>query len=656
MEYKELVEKLNYYSKRYYIEDDPVVSDAEYDRLYSELLKMEADDPSVIAYDSPSQRVGDLPVSSLDSVAHEHKMLSLSNAYSQEDLSRFVVNIQKDIPSASFVVEPKIDGAAIVLTYENGKLVRGATRGDGTNGEDVTHNVRTIRSLPLEIGYKEKLIVRGGEVFMPVASFERLNRVNAENNKKLFVNPRNAAAGTLKLLDSKLAYERGLDAFIYGIDSGGTESHFDDMAFLKNYGFNTNELIGRFSSGDQIWEYVEFIGSKRDSLEYDIDGAVVKVDSKASQRSLGGATIKSPKWAIAYKYPAQEAITTLLDVDFQVGRTGSITPVAKLDPVFLAGSTISNATLHNEDEIERLGIKIGDKIAIRKGGDIIPKVIRPIADERDGTERDVIFLSNCPVCNSTLVKEETDINRKCINPACPAQLKLSLLHFASRKAMDIQGFGEALVDKLVDDGKIHDVSEIYTVPLDYLIEEDGFGEKSVEKLTKAIQSSKEKEFAKVLYGLGLRHVGERTAQVLAEHFGDIDSLIKADVEMLTAVRDIGAETAVSIVNSFSNADLLGIINRLKMSGIKFYQEKSEISSDILGGDKSFVVTGTLSLPRDHFKKLIEANGGRVLSAVSGKLDFLLVGGDNAGSKLEKAQKLGVTVIDEEQLNKMLDGE
>ncbi len=276
-----------------------------------------------------------------------------------------------------------------------------------------------------------------------------------------------------------------------------------------------------------------------------------------------GATIKSPKWAIAYKYPAQEAITTLLDVDFQVGRTGSITPVAKLDPVFLAGSTISNATLHNEDEIERLGIKIGDKIAIRKGGDIIPKVIRPIADERDGTERDVIFLSNCPVCNSTLVKEETDINRKCINPACPAQLKLSLLHFASRKAMDIQGFGEALVDKLVDDGKIHDVSEIYTVPLDYLIEEDGFGEKSVEKLTKAIQSSKEKEFAKVLYGLGLRHVGERTAQVLAEHFGDIDSLIKADVEMLTAVRDIGAETAVSIVNSFSNADLLGIINRLK---------------------------------------------------------------------------------------------
>jgi len=652
MDYKELVERLNYYSKRYYVEDDPVVSDAEYDKLYNELLQFEADDPSIIVHDSPSQRVGDKPISGLDSITHEHRMLSLSNAYSEEELNKFFDKIVKEIPSATFVVEPKIDGAAIVLTYENGKLVRGATRGDGTNGEDVTHNVRTIRSLPLEIDYKEKLIVRG-EVFMPVASFERLNRISSENNKKTFVNPRNAAAGTLKLLDSKIAYERGLDAFIYGIDEGGTDNHFDDLNFLKNKGFNINNLIGKFQSFDQVWKCVEFIGSKRDSLEYDIDGAVIKVDSKSSQRSLG-ANIKSPNWAIAYKYPAQEAITTLLDVEFQVGRTGSITPVAKLDPVFLAGSTISNATLHNEDEIERLGIKIGDKIAIRKGGDIIPKVIRPIIDERDGNEKDVFFLDNCPVCNSNLEKNETDINRKCINPACPAQLKLSLLHFASRKAMDIQGFGEALVDKLVDDDKIHDVSEIYTQSLEYLIEEDGFGEKSVDKLNKAIEGSKKKEFAKVLYGLGLRHVGERTAQVLAEYFGDIDSIIKADVEMLVNVRDIGEETAGSIVNSFSNANLIGIINRLKESGIQFAQVKSEPSSNVLVG-KTFVVTGTLSLPRDHFKKLIEANGGKVLSAVSGKLDYLLVG-DNAGSKLAKAEKLGVAVIDEEQLKKMLDGD
>jgi len=652
MDYRELVDKLNYYSKKYYVEDNPAVTDAEYDELYNQLLAIEAENPSIIAHDSPTQRVGDKLVSSLESVAHEHKMLSLSNAYNKEELQRFIDTVLGDARGAVFVVEPKIDGAAIVLTYEDGKLVRGATRGDGTNGEDVTHNVRTIRSLPLEIDYKGKLIIRG-EVFMPVASFERLNRGFAENNKKLFANPRNAAAGSLKLLDSRLAYERGLDVFLYGVDEGGTEHHYDDLQFLRDQGFNVNELIGRFDIFEDIWAHVEMIGSKRDSLEYDIDGAVIKVDSKSSQRSLG-ATIKSPKWAIAYKYPSQEAVTTLRDVEFQVGRTGSITPVAKLEPVFLAGSTISNATLHNEDEIERLGIMIGDKVTIRKGGDIIPKVIRPIVEERDGRERDIIFLNNCPVCDSVLVKEETDINRKCINPACPAQLKLSLLHFASRKAMDIQGFGEALVDKLVDDGKINDFADIYEKDFEYLMDEDGYGEKSVQKIMEAINASKVKPFAKVLYGLGLWHVGERTAQVLADYFGDIDSLINADIQKLTAVRDIGLETANAIVNSFSNDDLLDIINRLKMSGLSFIAEKSEPTSNVLG-DKTFVVTGTLSLPRDHFKKLIEANGGRVLSAVSGKLDYLLVG-ENAGSKLEKAEKLGVNVIDEAGLMNMLGGE
>jgi len=652
MDYRELVDKLNYYSKKYYVEDDPVVADAEYDELYNILLKMESDDSSIIASDSPSQRVGDKPVSNLESVVHEVKMLSLSNAYNREELQKFIEGIWQEFPKAEIVVEPKIDGAAIVLTYEDGKLTRGATRGDGANGEDVTHNVRTIRSLPLEVSAKQKLIVRG-EVFMPVASFERLNRIKGEKGEKLFANPRNAAAGTLKLLDSKLAYERGLDVFLYGMDMGGTEHHLGDMELMKSLGFNINELTKKFDNFDDIWAHVDHIGEVRDGLEYDIDGAVIKVDSKSQQRSIG-STIKSPKWAIAYKYPSQEAVTTLRDVEFQVGRTGSITPVAKLEPVFLAGSTISNATLHNEDEIARLGVKIGDKVTIRKGGDIIPKVVRPIIDERDGTEKDVQFLTQCPVCDSTLVKEESDINRKCINPACPAQLKLSLLHFASRKAMDIQGFGEALVDKLVDDGQISDVADIYEKKFDYLKDEDGYGEKSVEKLHKAIESSKGKTFDKVLFGLGLRHVGERTAQILADHFGSIEKLMSADAETLTTVRDIGGETAKAIVNSFSNEDLSDIINRLKKSGLNFVAEKAEKASDILG-DKTFVVTGTLSLPRDHFKKLIEANGGRVLSAVSGKLDYLLVG-ENAGSKLDKAMKLGVEVIDEEKLNEMLNGD
>lgn len=652
MKYKELVDLLNYYSRRYYVEDDPAVTDAEYDRLYNELLRMEAEDPSIVLPGSPSQRVGDIPVSGLDTVVHEVKMLSLSNAYSEEDVKHFLENILKEAPGCEFVVEPKIDGAAVVLTYENGELVRGATRGDGTNGEDITHNVKTIGSIPVSIDYKEKLIVRG-EVFMPVKAFERLNRLKAERDEKLFANPRNAAAGTLKLLDPRTAAERGLDIFLYGVDTGGTDRHSDDLNMLKELGFKVNDLILKTDSLAEVWEQIELIGSKRDTLEYDIDGAVIKADSKSVQRSLG-TTIKSPKWATAYKYPPKEAVTRLLDVDFQVGRTGSVTPVAKLEPVLLAGSTISNATLHNEDEIARLGIKIGDRVTIIKGGDIIPKVVRPVTEERDGTERDVVFRSECPVCGSTLVKEETDINRKCINPACPAQLKKSLLHFASRKAMDIQGFGEALVDKLVDAGFVRDVADIYEKNFEWLKDEDGFGEKSVSKLHEAVAKSKQKGFDKVLYGLGLRHVGERTAQVLAEHFGDIDSLASASAEELVNVRDIGSETANAIVNSFSNDDLSAIIKRLKDAGLSFRMEKAEKSSDVFGG-RTFVVTGTLSLPRDHFKKLIESNGGKVLSAVSGKLDYLLVG-ENAGSKLEKAEKLGVNVIDEDGLIRMLGGE
>jgi len=652
MDYRELVDKLNFYSMKYYVEDDPAVTDEEYDRLYSLLLQMESENPSEIASDSPSQRVGDKPVSNLEPVVHEVKMLSLSNAYSREDLKHFTENVLKESPDAVFVTEPKIDGAAVVITYINGRLEKGATRGDGTQGEDVTHNVRTIRSLPAEIDFKEKLIIRG-EVFMPVASFERLNRIKGEKGEKLFANPRNAAAGTLKLLDSRTAYERGLDIFIYGVDTELSESHFEDLQTLGGLGFKINPLTQKCTDFQEIWSRVEHIGEKRDTLQYDIDGAVVKLDSKPAQRSLG-ATIKSPKWAIAYKYPSKEAVTKLLNVDFQVGRTGSITPVAKLSPVLLAGSTISNATLHNEDEIARLGIKIGDMVTIRKGGDIIPKVVRPLTEKRTGEETEVQFLSNCPICAGILVKEESDINRKCINPACQAQVKRALLHFASRKAMDIQGFGEALVDKLVDENRLKDVADIYETDFSFLAQESGYGEKSVQKLKQAIEDSRQKNFDRVLYGLGLRHVGERTAQVLAEHFGSIDRLMEADTQELEQIRDIGSETAEAVSKSFANPGLRSVISRLKEAGLNFEMEKTDNVSDALL-DKTFVVTGTLSMPRDHFKKLIESNGGKVLSAVSGRLDFLLVG-ENAGSKLEKAEKLGVNIIDEDQLLQMINGE
>jgi len=650
MQYKELVNLLNLYSRKYYTEDDPLVSDAEYDRLYNELVRMETEDPSVISPDSPTQRVGDRPVSDLESVTHEVKMLSLSNAYNEEELQHFINTCLKEAErELKFVVEPKIDGLAVVLTYENGVLVRAATRGDGVTGEDVTHNARTILSLPLSIDYKEKLTVRG-EVYMPVKAFERLNRQQAEKGLKLFANPRNCAAGTLRQLDSRITAARGLDIFVYGVDFGGSRFHHDDLEFLRKLGFPVNPLIKQCADFSEVWALVEHIGSVRNSLEYDIDGAVIKVDSKEAQDILG-VTIKAPKWATAYKYPSQEVTTTLLDVDFQVGRTGTITPVAKLEPVFLAGSTISNATLHNYDEVSRLELLIGDRVIIRKGGDVIPKVVMSVKDLRTGDEREISYPSVCSVCATELVKDEEDVSARCPNIDCPARVKLSILHFASRKAMDIQGFGEALVELLVDGGHIRDAADIYEKDLNFLKELDGFGEKSVTNIQAAIEESKKKAFDKVLFGIGLKHVGERTAQLLAEHFGNIDRLMSATVEELITVNDVGEETAKAISSAFQDKRVIELVERLKAAGLRFEFEKAQNASDALGG-KKFVITGTLSRPRPYFEQLIREHGGSAESTVSKKIDFLIAG-ESAGSKLEKAQKLGVAVIGEEQLLEML---
>ncbi|MCD8554560.1 NAD-dependent DNA ligase LigA [Seleniivibrio sp.] len=650
MHYRELVDLLNLYSKKYYTEDNPLVSDAEYDRLYNELVRMETEDPSIIKPDSPTQRVGDRPVSELESVTHEVRMLSLSNVYNEDELRHFINTCLKEAErELDFVVEPKIDGLAVVLSYEDGRLVRAATRGDGEVGEDVTHNAKTVLSLPMSIEYKEKLTVRG-EIYMPVKAFERLNRSQAEKGLKLFANPRNCAAGSLRQLDSRIAATRGLDIFVYGVDMGGSKFHHDDLEFLRNLGFPVNPLIKRCVGFDEVWERVEHIGGVRTSLEYDIDGAVIKVDSKEAQDILG-VTIKAPKWATAYKYPSQEATTTLLDVDFQVGRTGTITPVAKLEPVFLAGSTISNATLHNYDEVERLGLLIGDRVVIRKGGDVIPKVVMAVTDVRKGDERAIVYPTICPVCSTELVKDEEDVSARCPNIDCPARVKLSILHFASRKAMDIQGFGEALVELLADGGHIHDVADIYETDLDFLKERDGFGEKSVENIKTAINESKKKPFDRVLFGIGLKHVGERTAQVLAEHFGNVEGLMSASVEELVTINDVGEETAKAIFDAFRSERVISLVQRLKNAGLNFEYEKKETASDVLGG-KKFLITGTLSRGRDHFEQLIKDNGGAVATSVSKKLDYLIVG-ENAGSKLEKAQTLGVTILTEEQFMEML---
>uniref|UniRef100_UPI0039E3305D NAD-dependent DNA ligase LigA n=1 Tax=Seleniivibrio woodruffii TaxID=1078050 RepID=UPI0039E3305D len=508
---------------------------------------------------------------------------------------------------------------------------------------------RTILSLPLSIDYKEKLTVRG-EVYMPVKAFERLNRQQAEKGLKLFANPRNCAAGTLRQLDSRITAARGLDIFVYGVDFGGSRFHHDDLEFLRKLGFPVNPLIKQCADFSEVWTLVEHIGSVRNSLEYDIDGAVIKVDSKEAQDILG-VTIKAPKWAIAYKYPSQEATTTLLDVDFQVGRTGTITPVAKLEPVFLAGSTISNATLHNYDEVARLGLLIGDRVVIRKGGDVIPKVVMAVKDLRTGDEREISYPSVCSVCATELVKDEEDVSARCPNTDCPARVKLSILHFASRKAMDIQGFGEALVELLVDGGHIRDAADIYEKDLNFLKELDGFGEKSVANIQAAIEESKKKAFDKVLFGIGLKHVGERTAQVLAEHFGNIDRLMSATVEELVSVNDVGEETAKAISSAFQDKRVIELVERLKTAGLRFEFEKPQNASDALGG-KKFVITGTLSRPRPYFEQLIREHGGSAESTVSKKIDFLIAG-ESAGSKLEKAQKLGVAVIGEEQLMEML---
>jgi len=649
-EYIQLVEEIIEHDKRYYVFNNPVISDYEYDQLYKKLKQTEKEHPDWTVDYSPTQRVGHKVESGLAVKSHEVRMLSLDNTYSKSELENYITRMKKDSSdSFTFVLEPKIDGAAVSLTYENGMLTEAVTRGDGYQGEDVLHNIKTVKTLPLYIEHKDKIVVRG-EVFLSKDNFKKINKRREKDGMPLFANPRNAAAGTMKLLDPEIASERSLDIFIYALDVGRVNAeHFKDLQFLKSLGMKVNPMIEHVSSQDEIFEYIARIEKKRQQLDYEIDGVVIKVNEYNVREQLG-STNKSPRWAVAYKYPAEHARTKLLRVSFQVGRTGIVTPVGIFEPVKVAGSTVSRATLHNEDEIKRLGIKIGDKVFIEKSGDVIPKVTSVIKDEREGDEKDIKFPDACPVCGSSVLKDEYDVYYKCANPDCPARLKASIVHFAGRNAMDIKGLGEKIVDRFVDLGLLGSIADIYDLKCEDIQELEGFGAKSAENLIKAIDKSKAKPFSKVLFGLGLPNVGVRTAEILAEKFGNIDAMIQAEREDFEEIEDIGPVIADGLYKALRDEKITYLIEKLRKKGLNFtYTQEKE--SDILEG-KTFLITGSLSRPRKQVEELIKKNGGMVLTGVSSNLDYLICG-ESPGSKLDKAKELDVNIIDEKKFMRML---
>lgn len=650
---KYLTEQLNKYRQAYYNKDNPLISDVEYDKLYKELEDLEARYPEYVQADSPVKNVGASIENKSKEVTHEVRMYSLDNSYSKEDIEEFYTRFKKLISVDTLLtVEAKMDGAAVSITYNNGVIELGATRGDGISGEDITENVKQIVNLPEKIDYKGRLIIRG-EVIMPKEVFKNLNNDRAETGQNLFANPRNAASGSLKLLDSKEVARRQLEIFIYDVAlcDEEFESHKEALEFCRNQKLPVNSIFYVCKDLDEVYKALDEIEEKRFSLEYDIDGAVIKANS-IDARHEAGFTAKYPRWAIAYKYMAVQVTTILEDVVFQVGRTGAVTPVAVLKPVLLSGSMVSRASLHNEDEIKRLNIKIGDTVFIEKGGEIIPKVVKVQEELRPQDARDIIFPEKCPVCNSELYISEDDAKRRCINTECPALIKGSIIHFASRDALDIKGLGERVVEELYEAGLISNYADIYLLKKEDLENREGWGSLSAENLINAIEESKNIPFVRVFYGLGLRYVGITAARLIVEKFGSMDNIFQASYNDLESVKGIGAETAKSVKTLLSDEKIINIINRLKSYGLKMsVEEKDIIKGGILEG-KTFLITGTLDKPRKEYEQLVISNGGKLLSAVSKNLDYLIVGKD-AGSKLAKAEKLGVKTISQNEFLSMI---
>ncbi len=665
----ELRDTINHHDHRYYVLDDPEIPDAEYDRLFAELRRLEQAHPALITPDSPTQRVGGAPQSQFRTVTHAVPMLSLDNSFSREQLEEFARRIRDrlDEERLVFSAEPKLDGVAISLRYEDGLLVVGATRGDGKTGEDVTHNVRTIRAVPLHLtgdGYPEVLEVRG-EVYLPRAGFEALNRRAREAGEKVFANPRNAAAGSLRQLDPAIAAERPLSMFVYGtgaVDGGALPgSHSETMRVLAEWGFKVCPEASVVEGVEGCWSYYERLAKRRNQLPYEIDGVVYKIDDYAQQQKLGFVA-RAPRWAIAQKFPAHEELTTVKAIDWQVGRTGAVTPVARLEPVAVGGVTVSNATLHNIDELTRKDVRVGDTVVIRRAGDVIPEVVSVMLERRPKGTRKVALPATCPVCGSEVSRLEGEAVARCSGGLfCSAQRKESLKHFVSRRALDIDGLGSKLIDQLVDEEIVRSPADLFDekrVNSATLASLERMGEKSAEKLMAAIQRSKDVSLARFLYALGIREVGEATAENLANHYGSLDSIMRAakDPEDLQTVSDIGPVVAQHVAAFFHEPHNLKVIEQLiGKTGVRI--ENPDISSnpDPSGffKGKTFVVTGTLaSMSRDEAKRAIKERGGKATSSVSGKTDYVVYG-DKPGSKLDKASKLGVETLDEESFLKRL---
>ncbi|WP_312096059.1 NAD-dependent DNA ligase LigA [Niallia sp.] len=652
---KELHNLLNQYGYEYYVLDNPSVPDAEYDKLLNELIRLEEQFPSLKTNDSPSQRIGGEILDMFSKVQHQKPMLSLGNAFNEADLRDFDRKVRGAIgEDFSYVCELKIDGLAVSLRYENGLFEQGATRGDGTTGEDITANLKTIRSIPLRLNQSVNIEVRG-EAFMPKKSFEALNKIKDENGEEPFANPRNAAAGSLRQLDPRIAASRNLDIFLYAIgDVGqtGVQSHSEGLDLLDTLGFKTNKERKKCATIEDVLQYIEGWQEKRPHLPYEIDGIVIKVDGLAHQDQLG-TTAKSPRWAIAYKFPAEEVMTKLLNIELNVGRTGVVTPTAVLEPVKVAGTTVKRASLHNEDLIREKDIRLGDMVVVKKAGDIIPEVVNVLVEKRTGEEEEFLMPTHCPECNSELVRLEEEVALRCINPKCPAQIREGLIHFVSRNAMNIDGLGERVVSQLFSEKLIEDVADLYTLEFEQLIELERMGEKSVNNLLQAIEKSKQNSLERLLFGLGIRHVGAKAAKTIAMEFKHMDQLMVATKEDLTAVNEIGEKMADSIVTFFEQEEVLELITELKAYGVNMAYTgplpvATEEADSVFAG-KTIVLTGKLEqLSRNEAKEQIELLGGKITGSVSKKTD-LVIAGEDAGSKLTKAEQLGIEVWDEERL-------
>lgn len=654
---EELRAEIERNNRLYYIDAAPEITDREYDKLLHELEKLERQFPEFGSPSSPTQRVGGAPLEHFESVRHAVPMMSLSNTYSKEELVEFDRRIRKLLPEATFnyVLEPKIDGVAISLRYENGELVRAVTRGDGTTGDDVTANIRTINSIPLRLAdmMPPAVLEVRGEIYMDTAGFSKLNEKRQEAGQEPFANPRNACAGSLKLLDPAEVAKRPLDAIFYAtgeLDGIAFDTHEQMLQTLKGYGLRITPRYWLNQTIEEVLDQLDELESMRHEFPFEMDGGVIKVNDRTLYEPLG-STAKSPRWAVAYKYEPEQAETTLLAISIQVGRTGVLTPVAELEPVQLAGTTVKRATLHNEDEIRRKDIKIGDRVIVEKAGEIIPAVVKVVTGKRTGAETEFSRPRTCPVCHAEVEKREGEVALRCTNLQCPAQVKNWLAHFASRGAMDINGLGESLVEQLVDGGLVKNPAELYALKKAEVLGLERMGEKSADNLIKGIEASKKRPFEKVLFGLGIRHVGKGAALILANEFKNIDALMEAEIGQLEAIRDIGPIVGKSVVDYFHSEDTRAVINQLRDTGVNLKQADTGGSNELEG--LVFVLTGTLeTMSREEAGDKVLARGGKVSSSVSKKTSYL-VAGESAGSKLAKAEDLGVTILNEEQFIALL---